>query len=294
MNNPSSSVFLSPSSVLPSSDVAVVGAGIVGLAVAYHAAKQGKSVQVFERNDYAVGASVRNFGLLWPIGQPGGSLLQRALRSREIWQELAERANFGLQNHGSLHLAYYADEQAVMEEFLSQAEEGYQCQWLSPDEVQRKSPAIKADGLLGGLFSTTECTVDPREAIRKIPTYLTETYGVQFHFRSAVQSVDRGTITVGKKQYRADHTYVCSGADFETLFPEEFVRHSITKCKLQMMRTTPQPHGWQLGPTLCGGLTLRHYTAFQQCPSLRALSERYDQQQPLFKQWGILVRVPDH
>lgn len=276
---------------LRKTDVAIVGAGIVGLAIAYHAARQGKSVRVFERSGRSVGASIRNFGLIWPIGQPTGTLVQRALRSQATWRELAPKVGFGLRENGSIHLAYHTDEQAVLEEFLGRAGEEYQCTWLTPGEVQKKSPAVKAEGLRGGLFSATECTVDPREAIQKLPDYLTENYGVQFHFGSAVQSVEGNSLQVGEKEYTADHIYVCSGADFENLFPEEFQRVPITKCKLQMLRTVPQPNGWQLGPTLCGGLTLRHYAAFADCPSLPALSERYDEEQPLFKDWGIHVMI---
>lgn len=286
---PTNSQFHAPSP--QPTDVAVVGAGIVGLAVAYQAVKQGKSVRVFDRNERAVGASIRNFGLIWPIGQPSGRLIQRALRSQATWRELFTKAGFGIKENGSLHLAYHADEQAVIEEFLEQAGEEYQCQWLSAKEVLEKSPAVKASGLRGGLFSATECTVDPREAIRKLPSYLAEVHNVQFHFGSVVQAIEGNTLRVGSSTYQADHIYVCSGADFETLYPQEFKQVPITKCKLQMMRTLPQPGGWQLGPTLCGGLTLRHYTAFQNCPSLESLSRRYDQEQPLFKQWGIHVML---
>ncbi len=78
---------------------------------------------------------------------------------------------------------------------------------------------------------------------------------------------------------------------FETLYPETFADTGITKCQLQMMRTAPQPPGWQLGPTLCGGLTLGHYAAFQHCPSLPQLRARYDEENPDFKRWGIHVMV---
>jgi D-hydroxyproline dehydrogenase subunit beta len=98
-------------------DVAIVGAGIVGLAHALAAAKQGLKVVVFERNPRAVGASIRNFGTIWPIGQPIGSLYDRALRSRDIWLEVAPKAGFYLDRCGSLHLAYRQDEMDVLQEF---------------------------------------------------------------------------------------------------------------------------------------------------------------------------------
>ena len=98
-------------------DDAVVGAGILGLAHAYHLARRGRRVIVFERNPRAIGASVRNFGMLWPIGQPIGPLRRLAARSLQIWLEVLESSGLWHERTGSLHLAYRDDEAQVLREF---------------------------------------------------------------------------------------------------------------------------------------------------------------------------------
>src|SRR6202011_5538961 len=101
----------------PGADVAIVGAGILGLAHAYVAAKSGKSVVVIEKSPRASGASVRNFGMVWPIGQPAGEMLRLSLRSRELWLEILDLAKLTRRETGSLHLTYRSDEAAVAQEF---------------------------------------------------------------------------------------------------------------------------------------------------------------------------------
>ncbi|MGA2590121.1 MAG: TIGR03364 family FAD-dependent oxidoreductase [Bryobacteraceae bacterium] len=266
-----------------SADVAIVGAGILGLAHAYALAKRGRSVVVFERSPQAAGASVRNFGMIWPIGQPAGRMHAMALRSRDVWLEILDAARLPYFPTGSLHVVYRADEAAVAQEFCEVAPElGYSCEWLNPAAVLTRSQAVRPDGLLGAIWSPTEITVDPRVVLAQLPRFLAERFGVQFRWSTAVTSVDLAAFGAA---------IVCTGHDFETLYPEIFRSSAVTRCKLQMMRTRPQPEGWQLGPALAAGLTLRFYESFRVCKTLPALRERIAAETPEFDRWGIHVLV---
>lgn len=273
-------------------DVAIVGAGIVGLAHAYIAARSGRRVAVFERNPAAKGASIRNFGMIWPIGQPAGPLHEMALRSRALWLEVLQEAKLPFFDTGSLHVAYRDDEAAVGKEFGDKAPSlGYECAWLNPRETLERSRAIRPEGLLGALWSPTELTVDPRQVVSSLPRLLADSYGVQFFFNTAVHRVDTSLLETKEQRWEADSIIVAGGDDFQTLFPESLREKGLTRCKLQMMRTPPQPQEWALGPSLAFGLTFKHYPTFQICSSLRALKERIERETPEFEKWGIHVMV---
>lgn len=273
-------------------DVAIVGAGILGVAHAYALAKRGRSVVVFERSPQAAGASVRNFGMIWPIGQPAGCMHDMALRSRELWLEALAAARLPYFPTGSLHVVYRHDEACVAREFCDVAPKlGYQCGWLNPDEVVARSRAVRPEGLLGAIWSPTEITVDPRPALTHLPWFLTEEFGVRFHMGVSVHSIDLPSVEAGGENWQVQAAIVCTGDDFESLYPEVFHDSGVTRCKLQMLRTRPQPEGWQLGPALAAGLTLRFYESFQVCRTLRALKERIAAETPEYDRWGIHVLV---
>ena len=272
-------------------DVAIVGAGIIGLAVAYTAAKKGKKVILFERSPRPMGATVRNFGMIWPIGQPLENL-DMAMRSREIWKELSAEPGFWSANTGALILAYENDELAVLEEFYeTRKNEGYGLQLMNAEATLNKSSVVNSNGLKGALFSKTELNVDPREATYQILQYLKSEMGVEIRSNTAITQVDFPWLSNGVGAWRAEQIYICSGADFETLYPDIFTESDLVKCKLQMMRTTHQPNGWTLGPTLAAGLTLQHYGAFAHCQTLTELKKRYSVEYPEYNKFGIHVLV---
>jgi FAD dependent oxidoreductase TIGR03364 len=271
-------------------DLIVVGSGIVGLAHASVAARQGKRVAVFDRYPRPLGASIRNFGMLWPIGQPAGERFAIAMRSRGLWLQFLNEAGIAHQVPGCLHAAYRDDETRVLQEFATLGPpSGYQVQWLSPEEALARSSALKPEGLQGALWSDTEITVDPRQALQTLPPFLAERFGVTFFYQTAVTAATSGSVLTGKGRFSAPQIYICSGEDFETLYPELLQASGITRVKLQMMRTAPQPEGWQLGPSLAAGLTLIHYKSFGLCPSLPQLKQRIEEELPEYVKWGIHV-----
>ncbi len=281
-------------------DLIVVGAGIVGLGAAWAAKRLDARVLVIETQRRAQGASVRNFGMIWPIGQPSGERRQLALRNRELWLALAdasatnwspprtESERLEVRRCGSVHVAHHDDEWNVLQEFHA-ANTGQELQLLTRPQTHRLSPAVVNDGLRGSLYSPWECGVDPRQAIRAAASAL-EAAGVDFQYNQQVIQANTGeVIAADGRRWEAARIIVCSGAEFSTLFPEHHRQSGIRPCKLQMLRCGPQPNGFQLGPHLASGLTLRHYESFRGCPSVARVRQRIADRFPELDQFGIHV-----
>jgi FAD dependent oxidoreductase TIGR03364 len=273
-------------------DVGIVGAGIVGLAHAYAAARRGHRVTVFERSPAAAGASIRNFGMVWPIGQPAGEAHAIALRSRHLWLEIAREAGIWADPCGSIHLAHRDDEWDVLREFADLAPGlGYDCRLLTPTEVARRTDFAQPDGLLGGLFSPTELVVNPRKVVRDLPVWLGDRFGVRSRFGTTVAEVGPGWVRdAGGHRLGLDRVVVCGGSDFESLFPDLFAASGLRRCKLQMLKAV-RPGSGRLGPHLASGLTLRHYANFGACGGLVRLRERIAAETPELDAFGIHVMV---
>jgi len=271
-------------------DLLVVGGGILGLAHALIAGREGLRTAVFERHSEARGASALNFGMLWPIGQPAGVLRDRALRSLETWKEIFADAGIWNDPCGSLHLARHEDELPLLEQFLPAARQrDYDCSLLSPEEVELLAPGVRREGLHGALHSRQEILINPGQALHQLTRFLQERFQTSFFFETEVQQVHTPEVRTTAGKFHATKVVICCGTDFETLFPQAFSESGLLRCKLQMMKTAAQPDPWKLGAMVTDSLTFRHYQAFSELPAHAAMQERILEEHEDLDRLGITV-----
>src|SRR5215472_4766966 len=143
-------------------DLAVIGGGIIGLAHAYIAAKAGKRVCVVERDVRANGASIRNFGFITVTGQQRGESWRLARRTRDIWAEIAPKAEIEIVQQGLLLPVRREESLSVIESFLG-TEMGEGCAVLNAAEVRGRLPQCVS--AIAALESNHEVRVESRTAL---------------------------------------------------------------------------------------------------------------------------------
>lgn len=275
-------------------DLAVVGAGIVGLATALAASRKGLKVVVIEREAACVGASVRNFGFITVTGQQPGAHWQRARRSREVWAEVAPAAGIEILQRGLVVLARRPEAVAVAEAFLA-TPMGAACRLLSAEESAALAPDLRRTPGDAALFSPHELRVESRTAIPRLAVWLKAAKGVAFHWSTAVQAVAPPHIQTSRGTIEATACVVCPGADLTSLCAENIPRDDIKICTLQMLRVMPAA-SIHLAVAVMSDLSLARYAGFASLPQARALQQRLDQEAAAARAAGvhlIVVRSAD-
>ena len=149
-----------------------IGAGVVGLATARSLAENGFEVDVYERSAAAKGASIRNFGMIWPIGQRSGIQYERAMRTKAIWKEICSEMGAWFDENGSLHLAQTEEEEQVMHEVVEKFSSERPIFWVDRVHLDKLSPAINKNTVRGALWCKDEALLESRKIIRDLPIFL--------------------------------------------------------------------------------------------------------------------------
>jgi FAD dependent oxidoreductase TIGR03364 len=258
-------------------DVAVVGAGICGLAHALAAARRGKRVVVVDRDTQANGASIRNFGFITVTGQQAGKCWRRAKRSVEVWTEVAGAAKIPIVQRGLLMIARRPEARAVLEAFL-ETDMGAGCRLVEPTELTDYGSGLRTDDFAGALYSPHEARVESREAIPQLAAWLGERFGVAFLRETAVTAAAPPKLVTSRGPVEAGAIVVCPGDDFATLHANRLAEYGLTRCKLHMMRVRPQGFDERL-PAIMSDLGMIRYLGYAELPAAQALRLRLEAEQ---------------
>ncbi len=266
---------MSPS--LGTFDVAVVGAGICGLAHALAAARRGKRVVVVDRDAQSNGASVRNFGFITITGQQAGDCWRRARRSCDVWAEVAAAARIPVPQRGLLTIARRPEARAVLEQFLA-TDMGAECRLVEPSDIETYGQGLRTKSFAAALYSPHEIRVESREAIPRLAAYLGERYGVTYWRETVVHSAAPPRLETSRGIIEAEAIVVCPGDDFHTLHADRIAAYGLTRCKLHMMRLAPPRFDPRL-PVVMSDLGMIRYLGYSELPAARALQRRLEAEQ---------------
>lgn len=271
-------------------DLAVVGAGIVGLGHALAAARLGKRVVVIDRDAQANGASVRNFGFVTVTGQEAGDCWHLARRARDVWQEIAEPAGIEILQRGLVLAARLPESEAVIEAFLA-TEMGEGCERLTATQAQGFVPCLIADAARLALYSPHEVRVESRQAVPRVAAFLAEAFGVDFRWSTSIVAVEAPRL-IGADGgiIEAETIVVCPGDEYTTLFPERIAAYGVTRCKLQMMRVVPAAP-FALRTAVMSDLGLGRYLGYAALPEAGPLKARLDAEMAAKRENGVHLIV---
>lgn len=150
---------------------AIIGAGVIGLGIAWRLAQAGCAVTVYDRDEAGHGASWAAAGMLATAAEaePGEENLHAfALESQRLWPGFAREveAASGLpvqyRDDGTLVVALTRDDAAQLRHGLEFHKKlGLELAWLSAAETREREPHLRP-GIAGAVWSPGDHQVEPR------------------------------------------------------------------------------------------------------------------------------------
>ncbi len=273
-------------------DFIIIGGGALGTFHAFHALENGLSVRLFEKNNRPQGSSVQNFGQVVPSGM-NLKWQNFGRRSLQIYKDLQSKVDITLRPNGSVYIASNEEEMTLIEELHQiNRQNDYTSILMTKEECLQKFEGLRADYCRGALFFPEEATVESREMIHRVLSFLTSEKGLIYQPSTLIREITQANgecsvIDHNGKVYTASKVLICNGYELKVLYPELFAQSDLEVVKLQMLQTISQPSQKVLGNILTG-LTVRRYESFQECPSYSAIKEKEDAE-ALWKKWGVHI-----
>ncbi len=210
--------------------VVIIGAGVVGLGIAWRLAARAE-VLLFDRGKAGAGASHAAAGMLAACAEaePGEEdLVALGRDSQARWPAFAEEllaasgVDVELRREGTLVLALTADDQATLSHHLEfQKKLGLPLEWLSAAATRAKEPHL-AGKLAGSVFSPQDHQVDNRKLAAAL-RIAAEAAGATIHEHKPVKEISvqggraTGIVLEDGTSVAADRVVLAAGAWSRTI-----------------------------------------------------------------------------
>jgi len=223
----------------------VVGGGVIGCSIAYHLARRGVKVALFEGREIASGASGASAG---GVRQQGRDLreLPLAIRSIARWETLAEELDADLEyvRGGHVRLVETADQLETIQPWIdAQVAAGLDLRLVPQSDLPELIPGI-SPGVLAGTYSPSDGHANPTLTTRAFANAATR-LGVAIHTGTRVTGTRRsgqritGVVT-GAGEVACDRLVVAAGAWSTAEMARLGVGLPVEVLALQMILTEPK------------------------------------------------------
>lgn len=206
-------------------DTAIVGGGVIGLAIGWRLAREGGGVVVIDRGEAGKAASWASGGMLGndaEIGFEELEVYELGAASTRLWPEFVEELqeaagiDIGYRTEGTLMVADDADGAANLRRiFRFQQEQQVPVEWISVARAQDLEPLL-TPRLTAAVLSESDRQVDPRLMVKALRKAFVEAGGTLLEYQRVVRidPVDSGVrcLLESSDRVASDRVVLAAGA----------------------------------------------------------------------------------
>jgi glycine/D-amino acid oxidase-like deaminating enzyme len=229
------------------SDVVVIGAGVIGCSVALHLRWRGLSVRLLEREVPGAGTSSRGFGLVWAQSKAPNTYLELTLASVDAYPQFLDALgdDCGYRRPGGimpmLSQLHLEETRTLMD--AQRRTPGFEVTFLDGQQARDLEPAL-ADDLIGATWSPHDGHLEPKRLVAALNRAL-RAAGVEIVTEAPVASFQRSggdwLITTQSEAFSTGTIVNCAGVWASELSRLVDVPLPIEVVRGQILTTPPQP-----------------------------------------------------
>ena len=225
-------------------NVAIVGGGVIGCAVAFELARRGVDVSVWDRGIVGAGATQASAGILAPYieAHEGGPLFDLTVRGLSVYEGFVESVRsasttpFDFRRSGTLEVA---NNENRARELKSRRSPLTNAQWLDAEALLKSEPSINAKAV-GGLLCPEHGYVAVSDFVRAMKE-AAATHGCVFHEDTRISAIQlegsKCVLEVGDERtsVNVDRVVLCAGSWARALDPLGELRERVRPIRGQLL-----------------------------------------------------------